>query len=891
MTHERWQQVKEIFHSALELAPDRRAAFIAEACAGRDSLRCEVESLVSSHEQPSHFIDAPAFQAAAEMLAAGQEFKPGETLSHYQIHSVLGEGGMGRVYLAEDTKLKRKVALKVLPAAGSGDEDARRRLLREAQAAAALDHSNICAIYEVDEASDPCYIAMQYVEGETLEARMEKGRPSLDDSLNIAEQIASALCEAHAHGIIHRDVKPSNVMLSSRGQVKVLDFGLAKTASAALNGPDKTETKSLLTGPGMVFGTVPYMSPEQLRGKPVDARTDIFSFGAVLYEMLSGRRAFAGASGAETIGAILHERPPELSSVDSDIPKALEDVVGKCLAKDSGERYQTMEQVARDLNAARSGELAAGVPATHTGNAEVDDTNRRGAVLTEVVTARTAAGVGDLVSGDRRYRWVVMLAAAGAIVFAAALGYYLYSARGGETIDSVAVLPFVNVNNDPNTEYLSDGISDSIINGLSELPNLKKVISFSSVMRYKGKEIDPQAVGRELNVGAVLTGRLTLRGEDLLISTELVDVKNNKRLWGGQYSHKLAAVAKLQSEIAQDISEKLRLKLTGEQKERLTKPGTENAEAFQLYLQGRYYLGKNTDEATLKSGEYFERAIEKDPNFALAYVELALYYSIMANFGNMRPNEARPKSEEAAVRALAIDDSLAEAHSSLASVKMWYDWDWLGAEQEFKRAIELKPELVRRGTLYVRLLEALGRFDEAIAEINKADERPPGWRGPSLANILHSARRYDQAIEEYRKQLEREPNLRGVWHVQIGVVYVHQGKYQEALAEVRQARPVVTQPRQWAQIGYVYAAAGKRDEAVRILEEVKALTGERHNLSTHIAAIYAALGNKDEALAWLKKACDEHEQGVIDLKIDQRFDTLRSDPRFMDLLRRVKLAP
>ena len=462
MTHERWQQVKEIFHSALELAPERRAAFLAEACAGHDSLRSEVESLISLHEQPGHFIDAPAFQAAAEMLADGQEFKPGETLSHYEIRSVLGEGGMGKVYLAEDTKLKRKVALKVLPAAGSGDEEARRRLLREAQAAAALDHPNICAIYEVDEAGDTCYIAMQYVEGETLEARMEKGRLSLDDSLNIAGQIAGALCEAHAHGIIHRDVKPSNVMLSSRGQAKVLDFGLAKTASAALTGPDKTETKSPLTAPGMVLGTVPYMSPEQLRGKPVDARTDIFSFGAVLYEMLSGRRAFARASDAETIGAILHEQPPELASVDSGIPKALEDVVGKCLAKDAGERYQTMEQVARDLNAARSDELTAGVPATHTGKAEVDDTNRRGAVLTDAGTARTASGVGHLVSGVRRHRWGVMLAAAGAIILAAALGYYLYSARGGEAIDSIAVLPFVNVGNDPNAEYLSDGISDSL---------------------------------------------------------------------------------------------------------------------------------------------------------------------------------------------------------------------------------------------------------------------------------------------------------------------------------------------------------------------------------------------------------------------------------------------
>jgi serine/threonine protein kinase/tetratricopeptide (TPR) repeat protein len=890
MKPERWRQVKEIFHSALELAPERRATFLAEACAGQNSLRTEVESLISLHEQPGHFIDAPAFQAAAEMLAEGKEFKPGETLNHYEIHSVLGEGGMGRVYLAEDTKLKRKVALKVLPAARS-DEEARRRLLREAQAAAALDHPNICAIYEVDEASDPCYIAMRYVEGETLEARMEKGRLSLDDSLNIAAQIAGALCEAHAHGIIHRDVKPSNVMLSSRGQVKVLDFGLAKTPSAALTGPDKAGTMSLLTAPGMVLGTVPYMSPEQLRGKPVDARTDIFSFGAVLYEMLSGRRAFARASGAETIGAILHERPPELSSVDSGIPKALEDVVGKCLAKDAGERYQTMEQVALDLNAGRSNELTDGVPATHAGKTDVGDT-KRSAVLTDAETARTASGVGHLVSGVRRHRWGVMLAAAGAIILAAALGYYLYSARGGEVIDSIAVLPFVNVGNDPNAEYLSDGISDGIINSLSQLPNLRKVIPLSSVLNYKGKQIDQQAVGRELNVGAVLTGRVTLRGDEFLVSTELVDVKNNTPLWSGQFNRKLAHLFTLRGEIAQQISERLRLKISGDEKEQLTKPSTENAEAYQFYLQGLYYWRKNTDEATLKSGEYFRQAIEKDPNFALAYVGLAKYYIVMASFGNMRPNEAWPKAESALVKGLAIDEKLSDAHEALGLVKMWYDWDWPGAERELKLAIELNPQ-GDRGYMN-RLLEATGRIDEAIADASVDWIQPPGTRlarDGRLAKLLSLAGRYSEALEEWQKILEKKPNSRGIAHLAIGEIYVRQGRYEEALAEMLEVRPRIRYPRELARIGYVYAAAGKRDEAIKILEEMKGLTGERYNLGTHIAAIYAALGNKDEALAWLKKACDDHEQGVVDLKVDPRLDTLRSDPRFVDLLRRVKLAP
>jgi TolB-like protein/DNA-binding winged helix-turn-helix (wHTH) protein/Tfp pilus assembly protein PilF len=518
----------------------------------------------------------------------------------------------------------------------------------------------------------------------------------------------------------------------------------------------------------------------------------------------------------------------------------------------------------------------------------------------EAVMARPAAAAAVAQSGRqvaRRFKSKTALAqallvpAAAVIVAVAVVAYQFYPAHSGDAIDSIAVLPFANVGNDENTEYLSDGVSDSIIDSLSELPNLKKVIPFSSVLRYKGRQIDPQAVGRELNVGAVLTGRLTLRGDEVLVSTELVDVKDNRRLWGGQYSHRLADVFKLQGEIAQDISEKLRLKLTGEQKERLTRPDTENAEAYQLYLQGRYFLSKNTDEATIKSGEYFEKAIEKDPDFALAYVASARRYGIMANFGNMRPNEAWPKAEAAVVKALAIDNRLAEAHEFLGLVKMFYDWDWPGAEREFKRALELKPELVRSGSYYYRLLEVMGKFDEAIAERKKADEIDPVFRGGGLASILYRARRYDRAIEEYRKELERGPNRRGVVRMNLGVVYAQQGRYEEALAAAHEARAIVTQPRHLAQIGYVYAAAGKRDEAIKILEEVKALTGERYNLGTHIAAIYAALGNKDEALAWLKRACDEHEQGVIDLKIDPRFDTLRSDPRFTDLLRRVKLAP
>jgi TolB-like protein/DNA-binding winged helix-turn-helix (wHTH) protein/Tfp pilus assembly protein PilF len=487
-----------------------------------------------------------------------------------------------------------------------------------------------------------------------------------------------------------------------------------------------------------------------------------------------------------------------------------------------------------------------------------------------------------------------LIAAGSLVALAIVTTAIVYFARPGEAIDSVAVLPFVNASSDPNTEYLSEGISDSLINNLSQLPNLKKVVPFRSVLRYEGKQIDPQAVGRELNVRTVLTGRLSQRADDLFISTELIDVRDNKRLWGEQYNCKLPDVLRLQGEIAREITEKLRLKLTGDQKERLAKPQTGSAEAYQLYLQGRYYRRKNTDEARIKSGEYFQKAIEKDPNYALGYAGLAGYYGSMANFGQMPPNEAWQNSEEAAVKALAIDDKLGEAHLSLAGVRMWYDWDWPGAEQELKRAIELDPQFedVESYAMHAEFLSAMGRFDEAIGEARRAQEGDPLSKHfrSNLGYILYNARRYGEAIEEYRKELEKDPNSLQA-HLGLGEVYVKKGSYEEAVAEMVKARPLVNLPRQLARIGYVYAAAGKKDEATKIINEVKGQAREHYNLATFIAAIYASLGDKEQAFAWLGKGCDEHQNGVKELKVSPRLDTLRSDRRFIDLLRRVKLAP
>jgi serine/threonine-protein kinase len=901
MTPERYRQVGEIYHAALAVETQKRAAFLDHACAGDSELRSEVESLIASNEQAAGFFDAPALAVAAELLAETHADKLiGQTIARYRIDSLLGAGGMGRVYLAEDTVLGRRVALKFLPEYFTNDKKQVQRFRQEAHAASALNHPNILTVYEVGQVNGTEFMATEYVEGETLRARLKNGSFTPREALNVATQIADALVAAHEAGIVHRDMKPENVMLRHDGYVKVLDFGLAKLTENLASIGSVSTGSSIRTNPGVVMGTASYMSPEQARGGEIDERTDIWSLGVVLYEMLTGKTPFEGETVSHLVVSILEKDPPPLAQSMKKPPAELERIVSKMLRKNRDERYQTVKDVALDLKNLKQ-ELEVEARLERFISSDVTEGLRHTIDTPAKIRARTDAGVVHptssaeyLFNGIKRHRLMAALAAAAAIVLVAIAGYFYLARRNNsatgssETIDSLAVLPFINSNFDPNTEYLADGLSDSVIDSLSQLPNLKKVVSFSSVLRYKGKQTDPQAVGRELNVRAVLMGRLTQHGDDLSVSTELVDVKDNKHLWAGQYSGKSADILNLQGKIARDISEELRLRLTGEQKEGLTRRYTQNAEAYQLYLQGRYYLHKFTVEGRIKSGEYFQKAIEKDPNFALGYVGLADAYVNFALFGQMPPNEAWQKSEEAAVKALAIDDGLGEAHCSLAVVKMRHDWNRAGAEQEFKRAIELNPKYERSHRWYANLLGEVGRFDEAIAEAKRAQELNAG-EGADLARILHLARRYGEAVAELLNTLEH--GNRGILpHLELGEVYVEQGRYEEAMGEMLKARVLVEGPRALARIGYVYAAAGKRDEAIKILAEVKALTREHYDLASYIAAIHAALGNKDQAFAWLEKACDEYEYGVSDLKVSPRWDTLRSDPRFTALLWRMKLA-
>jgi serine/threonine protein kinase/tetratricopeptide (TPR) repeat protein len=663
---------------------------------------------------------------------------------------------MGEVYLAEDTSLDRKVAIKLLKPTNA-DEVAKKRLLREAHAAAKLDHPNICAIHEVGEWNTESFIVMQYVEGETLADRIARKPLSLEESLDIAVQVADALSEAHSHGVIHRDIKPQNIMLTLRGQVKVMDFGLAKEIQEGAGMNKGGDTRSTLTEPGVLVGTVPYLSPEQIRGEESDGRSDIFSFGTMFYKMVTGIHPFAAESDGATISAILTSDPPPLARYSASVPNELERIQHKCLEKKRERRYQTAREVLVDL---RSVQRA------------LDSST----VMIESVSP----------SNKKKVRRIAMLAVVVTIVALSAAGLLFFAFGNKESsgaIRSIAVLPFVNLG-DPNTEYLSDGITDSLINSLSQLPNLK-VTARSSVFRYKGRDADAQFVGNDLKVSAVLTGKVAQLGDTLSITAELADARDNSHIWGEQYNRKLSDIFLLHGEISKDISEKLRLTLSGELERRLVKRPTDSSEAYQLYLKGRYFLGKRTEEGIKKSIEYFEDAIKTDEDYALAYAGLADSYAVLASsgFGASSVAEVIPKARAAANKALSIDDDIAEAHTSLALIKMWYDWDWSGAEHEFQRAISLNPNITAADYSYTSFLIATGRQEEALVESRRVLDLDPLSFNASL-NVIraqYSARLFDDAIKDCLKLLEMDSGQVPVLRMLAGS-YLQKRMYDDAIA-------------------------------------------------------------------------------------------------------------
>ena len=829
----------------------------------------------------------------------------GSRLGHYEIIAPLGAGGMGEVYLAQDTRLGRKVALKFLPELFTADRGRLSRFAQEARAASALNHPNIITIHEIGEGEGTHYIATEFVEGETLRQHAARVRPNLPAALDLIIQVARALVAAHDAGIVHRDIKPENVMVRTDGYVKVLDFGLAKLTEQEQPTLDaEAPTAALVqTEPGRVLGTVQYMSPEQARALEVDARTDIFSLGIMLYELVTGRLPFMGQTATDVLAAILQTEPPPPSSYAPDVPRELERISTKMLRKDRDERYQSVKDLLIDLKDLRQElEFAARLerstpPQAHSAAVTPEgaarapqQTAQDAAVQTSAADARPTSSAEYLVGEIKRHKLGALIALIALACAAVGLFMYLHARDTEVAIDSIAVLPFANQNHDPDTEYLSDGLTESVINSLTQLPNLR-VIARNSVFRYKGKETDPLAIGHELGVRAVVTGRAIQRGDNLVVSVELVDVRDNKQVWGEQYNRKLSDIFAVQAEIAQEISAKLRLRLTGAEQQRVTKHYTDNVAAYQLYLRGRYNFNKFSPEGLTKSIDYYNQAIALDPTYALAYAGLSGSYGLQADIGLFPARDLFPKARAAADKALALDNTLAEAHVAAGNVSLFYDWDWAAVEREVKRAIELNPNNADAHMAYASYLKARERHAEYMAEAKRAQEFDPlaPLTNMEVAEAFYFTRQYDAAIEQGRKTLELDPHFFLTYHVRARA-FEQKGMYAEAIAEYKRAIETIGRdPSLVASLGHVYAQAGQRDEAQKILAELLGTAKQRYLPSYLIAKVYAGLGDKEQAFAWLDKAYAERYFLLIWLNGEPQFDNLHADPRFADLVRKVGL--
>jgi eukaryotic-like serine/threonine-protein kinase len=787
----------------------------------------------------------------------------GTQLGPYKILGSLGAGGMGEVYRAQDGRLGRDVALKVLHEQFAHDPDRLMRFEREARAVAGLTHPNILVLHDFGTEKGLTFAVTELLEGESLRQRLAHAALPWRKAVELAVAIAEGLAAAHAKGIVHRDLKPDNVFVTADERVKILDFGLAKLIDEA-RPVEAAETQgSTLTKTGTILGTAPYMSPEQLRCQAVDARTDIFSFGCMLYEMVAGKRPFSGRTYADIVGAILHSNPQNLAEAGIKVPAELERVIGRCLEKNPEARFHSARDLAFALRGIglSSGEVApAPAPAVRS--------------RSHVIWAASA----------------LALAGLGLAIAFWAKGAVPTNERSigddSAKIMEVAVLPFVNNTKDAENDYLGDGLPGGIIKSLSEVANLK-VRSFSTVSRCRAPDLNLGEMGRQLKVHALLTGKIWPKKDGVALSVELVNVGDDSVLWSERYESKCADLQAVQSEIAKQICAKLRVPTTADEDKRLGRRFTENAEAFQLYVKGRYHWFKETEVGWKKAEEYFNQAIAVDPAYALAHAGLADTY--FASSGRlMSPRQAAPMARKAAQNSLELDDNLAEAHIALGNILFWHDWDWPAAEKEFKRAIELKPSLALAHDAYFTFLVLLGRSEEAAKAMRQAVQLDPltPYINIDAAWLEYYTRHFDLAIEHSKKVIELDRHY-GNAHWILAMAQVHKGQHSKALAGFQRLRQQDDSPLNVAWAAYGHGVSGDKAEAHRLLEELTALAEERYVDPAAFAIIHLGLEDKDQANQWLEKARDARSSAMVWLKVDPLFDELRGEPRFTELVKKM----
>jgi serine/threonine protein kinase/Flp pilus assembly protein TadD len=838
-----------------------------------------------------------------------QSLATNSLISHYRIVEKIGAGGMGEVYSAQDTRLDRKVAIKFLHEEFSKDADKLNRFVQEAKAASALNHPNILTVYEIGEVDGKNYIATELIDGKTLREHLShKESLPLNTILKIGVQVSEALSAAHQAGIIHRDIKPENIMLRKDGYAKVLDFGLAKLTEKKKADDVSLEdaTRAFVnTTPGLVMGTVSYMSPEHARGKVTDSRTDIWSLGVVLYEMLSGKLPFTGETVNHTIVSILEKEPPLLENV----PAELRRIVRKSMTKDVDMRYQTAHDLLIDLKNLRrdldiQGELDRSVVPNRAATTESANENQ-----TQVYTSGSAAATRSgqaaatqsvttssssleyAVTQAKSHKFATAIIGVLLIGLISTVAYFAFASResSSKQINSVAVLPFVNESGNADVEYLSDGMTETLIKSLSNLSSLD-VKPRSSVFRYKGKDTDLQTIGKELKVQAILNGRVAQRGDELTLSLELVDVQKNSVIWTEQYQRKQSDLVSLQSEIAKDVSTNLKAKLSGAEETKVTRTATADPEAYQAYLKGRYYWNRRTAENLKKAIEQFKSATDRDPNYALAFVGLADCYAVLSEYAGTSTSETLPQSKAYAERALAIDGHLAEPHATLGSI---YDdsWQWGEAEKEYKTAIELNPNYPTAYHWYSILLKNVGRNDEAAAMIKRAQQLDPlsSVIGVNVSRMYQLQNNHDASIENSLKIIELDPNF-GPAYEYLAFSYLKSGRNAEAIAAAEKGAELTNRAGiNLGDMGYVYAATGKRSEALAIIKELEAKYARKEAIGQYIAAVYVGLGDKNKAFEWLEKDFQARNGKLTEIRWQIQFEPLRDDPRFKDLIKRIGL--